>query len=308
MPDKKLTDQQHDEALEDLKMLWPSATRGDHYSLDSVVRLMEDLGLRHFREFTYSQIKSLCQYVGQTCYSRRLTIRLQDMTFQARVGDMNLPAGPNVQVMTFAIESHDGTRKLICELRFLGETSILTKDELKIDLEGKLYEGSLLGNAAVMHYRSTKKDRRYACIDCGSKRCYMTRSYSNDSGVTSIVDAWKLEGPEGVWKVLDRAWVDLLPARPKKRPLSQLEIWTRWYLLHHQPVKVITPTDPYFGELGDVLTDPSNNRVKGIRVEQEQWGPLGNTSEEVEILAGEIIEILPKREVRDPVFGTISYL
>lgn len=307
MPDKKLTDKQRDEALEELKSRWTSATRGDYWNLSFVVKLMEDLGLRQFREFTYSQIKSLSEYVGRTFYNRRLTIHLQDMAHDARVGDMDLPNEPNVQVMKFALESHDGSRELICELRFLGETSSLTKDELKIEL-GRLYEDSLLNGVATMHYRSAKKDRRWACLSCESKRCYMARNFPNDTGVTSIVNAWKFEGPEGIWKVLDRAWIDLLPARPRKRSLSQLEIWTRWYMLHRQPVKVITTKEPYFGELDDILTDPVGSKIKAIRVVQEQWEPLGNSLWPIEVPVGEIIEILPKREVRDPVFGMISYL
>ena len=306
MSDKQLTDKQRDEAFEELIARWSSVKRGDHMNLGFAVGLMEDLGLDHFREFTLSQLKSLHEYVGKTFYNRRLSIRLQDMAHDARVGDMNLPHKPSVQIMRFAFESHDGTRELICELRFLGETSTLTQDELKIDLTDKLYEGSMLGNVAVMHYRSAKKERRFACYDCGSKRCYMTRAYPDDTGVTPIVEAWKLEGPEGVWKVLDRAWIDLLPARPRKRPLTHREIWTRWYMLYHQTVKVITTKEPYYGELDDILTSPAG--VKAIRVVQEQWEPLGNSLWPVEVPAGEIIEILPTREVRDPVFGMIYYI
>ncbi len=310
MSDRKLTDKQRTALFEDLRSSWSWWNRGNPwdriYSLGTVLGEMRELGLRQFQGCTYAEIKSLYSYLSRTFYNRRLTIRLQDMAHNARVGDLDLPHRPTVQVIRFALESHDNSRELICELKFIGDTSTLTRDGLTIDLTDKLWEDSLSGGIAVMHYRSTNDGRRYTCYECGDRRCYQTRVYPDDSGVTTIVDAWKLEGPEGVWKVLDRAWIDLLPARPRKRPLSQAEIRTRWHVLRNQPVRVITSKEPYFGDLEELQTE--GRKIKSVKVVREQWEPLGNTGWPVDIPASDIIEILPARDNRDPVFGFVSYL
>lgn len=294
---QKLTDKQRGEFLEDLRSRFPSAEKGDPYNLASVVELMRALGLRKYQDFTYGNLKALSEYVGRMYFNRRLTLTLQDMAHQVGVDTGKLPDKPSLQVMKFTLESHDQSRVLICELKIFDQRPSLTKDELRIEL-GDLYKGRQ--PAVTMHYHS-KKNRRWSCPGCGSRRCYRTRSNVD----VSISEAYEREGIEGVWKSLDKAWIDLVAIRPPTRALSQRAFWVRWYMHSTEPVKVITPDGPYIGDFADTLIN--TERFGGIRLQTERWEPLGNSSERQDIPVEKILDILPVRKDYDRVWGVPAY-
>src|SRR5579859_2100773 len=130
----KLTSKQREILLEDLRLSFSRAEKGDYHSLCAVVADMSQLGLKRYESFTLGMLRALRNYVGRIYFNRRLTVSLQDMAHRAEVGDHELPIKPTVQKMLLKLESHDDSRELICELRFFCQTAELTTEELRIGM------------------------------------------------------------------------------------------------------------------------------------------------------------------------------
>jgi hypothetical protein len=162
-----------------------------------------------------------------------------------------LPTTPDNVTFELQLESADGNRKLVANCRcstYRPRPNYVTRDAVHASLP--IIETGPFYTAAITSHRRASKP-----LD--PERRYTTRwlSVSQDE----LGSAFKHDGLDSVWRLLDNLWADFLAGRqPKSKPLPLVDIRIRCGVHAGRTVKVFTPAGACFGT---VELDESENAL-----------------------------------------------
>lgn len=248
--------------------------------LEQAIWLMQEIGIRGHEDRTLVDLKAQARFQGRTFFSRTGAIQIESGSLEDKhaAGEQpqwGFPRFGGATTLIFTLHSADFSR------------------ELQIKME--------VGNGRERVWQSDDgiqlTFRRDQYISCElsflrSKKPYSPREEvrlnQEEVWQNHLIEALQAQGFDGVWRRLDKIWLDLSASRPMNRVLTAQSLGSRYWTLNTSSVKVFTVRGAFAGTWQNAAIN-TNGKITALGIQAAD----GFSS--VEIQANEVFEILPCR-------------